>query len=67
MGIVLDYLGLTGGDRPAQPRLPESGDPVLEERQRGLGDGHCPVGVRNRGVNLCTVDMYVMLMNAAHD
>lgn len=55
--------------RSAQPGLPESGDPLLEEeKKKGLGRGlllcRCedPSG---SGMILCTEDVYALLMSAA--
>lgn len=54
--------------RPAQPGLPESGDPLREEeRKKGLGRGlllcRCedPSG---SGMILCTEDVYALLSAA---
>lgn len=62
---LLGWGGHCKGTRPAQ--LPESGDPLLEDRKKGLGRGHCPVGVRTRGMILRTVAVYAMQMNASYD
>lgn len=72
-GKVSTLLGL-GGHLMGLPRAhgrsqANSAKPAeLRKREwRGVGDGHCPVGVRTMEMMLCTVDRCALLMNAAHD